>query len=604
MKKFALLILLLITVIVSVPSYASSDKLEQQIKQILDANNTSAASISIIESNGDQYTFGVGISDKSTQKPVDSETLFRIGSVSKIFTTLSVLKLVEENKLGLQDEIRTWVDDVEYDNPWENEHPIRIVHLLSHTTGWSDLHMSEFAHNDPTPLPLQDSFLVYPKSRTSRWIPGTRMAYSNPGPAVAAYIVEKSTGQTYEDYVEANFFKPLNMDTATFFQSDDYVRNHATLYIGDEKQTYWNIIMRPSGSINASANDMIKLLYLFINDSDQNLLSLNSIESMRVPQSSTIAESGLEVGHGLSHFTEVSNGFTWYGHNGGVNGGLSDFKYVPEHGIGYYVAINSADSKAIKEISDLLKAHLTQGLKASIKPYTVDDSVDTESLGGFYRVVNPRNSALYFLEYLSSVVIVESKSEGIELIGNVDGSVNKFKPINSNQFVDPTTGNIALTITEDPLIGTVLQNQTFTLQPVSGFSVFGPIAFVLVWVILTLIVLIRTIVLIILKTQKKQVKGRLWTHLLPLLQILSFSIFTIGFIGVVRADLLSDNRLISNMVAYGPILFLMLSIGSVFWLIFKREKNYSYFQSLIYSIMNLIIGVYLTIMGITGFQFF
>lgn len=604
MKKCFVFFLVFFTLFLSFPSYSMTKDLEEQILEILNDNNTTAASISLIESNGNRHTLGVGVADKTTKKPVDSDTLFRIGSVSKIFTSLSILKLVEEEKLGLYDPIRNWVEDVEFHNPWENEYPVRIVDLLSHTAGWDDLHMSEYAHNDPIPLSLQESFFVYPKSRTSRWVPGTRMSYSNSGPGVAAYIVEKNIGQSYEKYVASNFFEPLEMNTATFFKSDDYVRNSATLYQGNSEQPYWNIIMRPSGAVNASAKDMIQLLDFFINGSEQDILGIGSIESMRMPQGSSLAESGLEVGHGLSHFIETKNGYTWYGHNGGVNGGLSDFKYIPELGIGYYVAINSNNGNAIYEITELLKTHLTKDLTAPTKPYTMDATVDTEELEGYFRVVNPRNSSLYFLEYLFNVGKIESRPEGIALVGILDGSVDQYTPINQSQYVDPETGNIALTVSEDPLIGTVLQNQWFTLKPVSFLSVYGPLGFIILWLLATLVVLIRSIVLLILKALKNQIKGSLWTHILPPLQILSFALFIRGFLGVMMVDFLADNRFISGLMAYGTILFLLLSLGSVVWLLLKREKNYSYFQSLTYSFMNLIIGMYLTNMGITGFHFF
>lgn len=601
MKKVIISMLIILMMNASIPGFAVAETLEQQIEKVLEAHNTSAASISMIDSSGEQHAFGVGVTDKTTLKPVDADTLFRIGSVSKIFTTLSILKLAEAGKLTLQDEVRKWTDDVAFDNPWEDEHPVRIVHLLSHTTGWDDFHMSEYAHNDPAPLPLSEAFSVYPKSRTSRWIPGTRMAYNNSGPAVAAHIVEKVTGDDYETFVQTNFFEPLNMKTATFYKP---AQSSVTLYVGDVEQSYWHILMRPSGSVNASANDMVQLLDFFIHDADQTLLNRTSIESMRLPQGSTIAESGLEIGHGLSHFAEVSNGFTWYGHDGGVNGGLSQFKYIPELGIGYYVAINSASGEAIAAISELLNTHLTKDIKATIKPYTKNEEVDTEELSGHYRLVNPRNNALYFLEYLLGVAKIESRPEGIALIGVLDRTEDAYTPINSTQYVDPSTGKIALTVSEDPLIGTVLQNQWFTLKPVSSVSVYGPLAFILLWLIATLVMMIWTIVILIRKALKKQVKGKVWTYLLPILQILSFAMFVRGIYGIATVDLLADNRLISGLIAYGTRLFLLLSAGSVTWFFIKREKHYSYYQSLVYSAMNLIIAMYLTVMGITGYQFF
>jgi CubicO group peptidase (beta-lactamase class C family) len=599
-----MIVLSLLMLVGSIPSYATTKDLESEIRQILEDNNTTAVSIAMIDADGNEKTLAIGVADKTTNKPVDADTLFRIGSISKMFVTLSVLKLAEEGKLELNDPIRDWVEEVEFYNPWEDDHPVRIVHLLSHTSGWDDLHFSEYANNDPTPLALESSFSVYPKSRTSRWVPGSRMSYSNSGPGVAAYIVQKLTGMPYEDYIESTFFKPLGMKTATFFKSDDYVNNSATLYQRDVEQPYWNIIMRPSGAVNASANDMLQLLNFFINSSNQSILTVDSIDSMRHPQGSIIADSGLALGHGLAHFIETNNAFTWYGHSGGVNGGISDFKYIPELKIGYYVAINSSNGNALYEITQLLKSSLTEGFRPLVTSYKVDKTVDTNELAGYFRTVNPRNSSLFFVEYLTGVGRIESRQDGIALVGILDGSVDFYSPINETQYVNPNSGKIALTIAEDPLLGTVLLNEWFTLQPVSFLSVYGPLAFLALWLVATVLIALRLIIVLILKALRKPIKSRVWTHVLPLLQILSIGMFVRGFMGVMAVDFLADNRLVSGLMAYGTILFLVISLGSVVWFILKRERNFSYYQSLTYSLMSLVVSIYLTNMGITGYHFF
>ena len=97
-------------------------------------------------------------------------------------------------------------------------------------------------------------------SRTSRWPPGTRMSYCNSGPPVAAYIVERLTGQKLEDFVQQNLFLPIGMRTATYFEPAPGTAT--TLYHDDGKTPYpyGHILMRPAGSINASANDMAAYL--------------------------------------------------------------------------------------------------------------------------------------------------------------------------------------------------------------------------------------------------------------------------------------------------------------------------------------------------------
>ncbi len=98
------------------------------------------------------------------------------------------------------------------------------------------------------------------------------------------------------------------------------------------------------------------------------------------------------------------------------------------------MAINSNSGNAISDIIDLLKSDLTEDLVPPVIPYNVDTTVDTEEMAGYFRVVNPRNSSLYFIEYLLSVGRVELRPEGIALVGILDGSVNLYTPVSQSQI--------------------------------------------------------------------------------------------------------------------------------------------------------------------------
>ena len=95
------------------------------------------------------------MADVADHKPATAETLFRIGSVSKAFAAMAALQLQEEGKLKITDTVKQWVPDVAFDNPWEATDPVRLVHLMEHTTGFDDIHMREYALNDPTPIRLE-----------------------------------------------------------------------------------------------------------------------------------------------------------------------------------------------------------------------------------------------------------------------------------------------------------------------------------------------------------------------------------------------------------------------------------------------------------------
>ena len=180
----------------------SIPELRQQIEEILKDARTPGTSIAIVNRDGMEWVDGVGKADVANHRAVTAETLFRIGSTSKAFTALAILLLVDQGKRGLADPVRKLAPEIWFENRWEASDPVRVVHLLEHTTGWDDMHLREYAKDASSQMGLREALDYDHQSRISRWPPGTRMAYCNSGPSVAAYIVEKLTNQWFEDFVE------------------------------------------------------------------------------------------------------------------------------------------------------------------------------------------------------------------------------------------------------------------------------------------------------------------------------------------------------------------------------------------------------------------
>lgn len=186
----------------------SIEELRQQLEKILKDTRTPGMSVAIVHRDGPEWITGLGKADLASDRAATSETLFRIGSTSKAFASLSILRLANEGKLSLDDPVRKLAPEVWFENRWEASDPVRVVDLLEHTTGGDDMHLREYAKDAPG-MSLREALDYDHHSRISRWPPGTRMAYCNSGPAVAAYIVEKITGQRFEDYVQRTFSRPL-----------------------------------------------------------------------------------------------------------------------------------------------------------------------------------------------------------------------------------------------------------------------------------------------------------------------------------------------------------------------------------------------------------
>ena len=140
-KQIATLLLLFVTAFSDAfgaedkPAPKSIPELQIAIENVLKETKTPGAAVAIVSRDKVEWVAGIGMADVAARKPVTAETLFRIGSVSKAFAVLAALQLQEEGKLKLTDTVHQWVPEVAFSNPWEATDPVRLVHLMEHTTG-------------------------------------------------------------------------------------------------------------------------------------------------------------------------------------------------------------------------------------------------------------------------------------------------------------------------------------------------------------------------------------------------------------------------------------------------------------------------------------
>ena len=417
-------------------SIQSIEELQMHLENVLKEMHVPGMSIAIVHQDGSKWAAGLGKADLVNDRPAHETTLFRIGSISKGFVSLSILKLANEGKLSLDDTIQKLAPEVWFSNQWEASSPVRLVHLLENTTGWDDMHFRELA-KDPTGMSFLDTLDYDHSSRISRWPPGTRMAYSNSGPAVAAYIVEKISGKSFEKYVEENFFKPIGMLTATYFQPIKELTT--TLYQSDGKTSlpYWNLLYRSIGSINASANDMANYLLFYLNHGNihnTQILPATSLDRMETPTSSWAAKEGLQLGYGLNNYSTIFDGFVYHGHDGNVPGGLSALEYLSNEGIGYFYSLNSSNREAFKKVGVLVRAYITQQLQKPSIPPVVPIPETTKAYTGWYEPNSPRMELFFFLERLIGMSYVHFDDNKL-LINSLNKKIATFLPVSDTEFL-------------------------------------------------------------------------------------------------------------------------------------------------------------------------
>lgn len=222
MRRLLLAILapfLLISTLSAQSPWPDSTALESYMDGLVNTymveNNIAGASVGIIKDGKTVLLKGYGSADLEQKKKVKPDsTLFRIGSISKMFVWTAVMQLVEEDKLELDVDINQYLTEIEIPDTYEK--PITIKHLMTHTAGFEEYFIGLFAKDSSRLRPLGEILSEEMPARIRR--PGTFSSYSNHGTGIAAFIVEEVSGMSFEDYVEERIFKPLNMTKSTFRQ--------------------------------------------------------------------------------------------------------------------------------------------------------------------------------------------------------------------------------------------------------------------------------------------------------------------------------------------------------------------------------------------------
>jgi CubicO group peptidase (beta-lactamase class C family) len=451
-------------------------QLKGMLRECLEDTKIPGFAWAVVEPEGSVEAAGVGLADVASRRRATADTLFRIGSISKMFVALTVLQLAEKGTLALDDRLADCAPDVAFSNRWEANDPVRIAHLLEHTTGFDDLSLAEYAHSVEPPLTLAEGLAFRPASRTARWRPGTRMAYCNSGPAIAARIVEHVTGRRFEDVVAERIFQPLGMTTATYFRPPAELA--ATLYHADGTTPfpYWEVIVRPAGSINASAREMAAVVQLLLGRGSfqgHRLLAPESVERMEHPATTQAARAGLREGYGLANYVTTVRGFLVRGHNGGMDGALARLGYLPDQHAGFVFMMNSSNWGAFERLESVFVSYLTRDLKppAGPPPVQVPHAVAAR-FAGWYEPISPRHEYMKRLERFAGVTR-RSFDKDTLTVAPLLGPRSAFKAVTRTLFRPQDGPAATVVLVDDPHDGLLAISPGATARRVPAVRALG-----------------------------------------------------------------------------------------------------------------------------------
>lgn len=372
---------------------------------------------------------GYGYSDVAAKKPVDPETtLFRPGSVSKLFTWTAVMQLVEEKKLDLDADVNQYLD---FQIPATGGPPVTLRSLMTHTPGFDEVIRGLIVTDVKDLLTLEQSLKYRVPPRVTAT--GSTPAYSNYGAALAGYIVQRVSGQPFDDYLEARIFKPLGMTRATFRQplpaSLVPLMSKGYKPGSDDPQPFEMVGLSPAGSMSASGGDMARFMIAH--------LQKGTFEGTRILGESTAVEMHDTAskmfpplkGMVLGFYQSDVNGHRAIAHAGDTGWFHSDLNLFIDDGVGVFVSFNSAGKDGTAQplrvalVTDFADRYLPSAGKGAMTAAAPAAAVDAKTarehaalLAGRYLFSRRSHTSFIAALNLISQVKVVADKDGVVVV--------------------------------------------------------------------------------------------------------------------------------------------------------------------------------------------
>jgi CubicO group peptidase (beta-lactamase class C family) len=399
-------------------------------------DDVAGAVVVVVKDGHVMFEQGYGYADVKTKRPISpTATLFRVGSISKLFTWTAVMQLVEQGKLRLNHNVNDYLD---FRIPATYSRPITLRDLMTHTPGFEEAIDDLFVPAPADLVPLSSYVKAHLPARI--FPPGTVPAYSNYGAALAGYIVQRVSGMPFDEYVEKNIFGPLGMAHSSFRQPlPAPLRPLASkgYFVASGPPGKYEIVQAfPAGSLASTGDDMAHFMITELNQGrydDARILNPLAAEAMQSRQFGLVPSMN---GMCLGFYEESRNGHRIFGHGGDTVYFHSDLHLMPYADLGFFVSYNSAgrDNSAVEARSYLWNRFLDRYF-----PYTppapalqLTSRADAADVAGSY--ISSRGWRTSFMKFASVLgeVHVHANPDGtLEASGfkSLNGEVKTWKEV-------------------------------------------------------------------------------------------------------------------------------------------------------------------------------
>lgn len=388
------------------------NSLLSSLRLVMDREHIPGLMLSIVNKDSILFSGGLGFSDLENKKKVTASTLFHLASITKLFVAIGVQELARQRKLDLNTPLSKIAPEIKFKNKWEAAQPVRIIHLLEHTSGFDDIHINRVLNLSVDTLSGLKAVQFVEKSLVSHFPPGKMMSYSNAGYIVLGYIIEKLSGMSWPAYLKQTVLDPAGMNNTSFDLQGKYNPNYAKGYQYTNQRFLQLPFYKPGG--NGAAGAMVSnatdaslfLQHILRSASGKNQwFAEENLDELEQVHSSTAANNGLQTGYALGNGIFPNNKkITFRGHNGKGEGFSSWILYNRDVGLGYAISINSNNN--LWPVSTVIEDFLTKGMQSPtlnekrlsynfIKPFL-----------GYYQLQNAKNDQWAFYKKIFNGILL------------------------------------------------------------------------------------------------------------------------------------------------------------------------------------------------------
>jgi CubicO group peptidase (beta-lactamase class C family) len=403
--------------------------LDPLFAQQMEEHNVAGAAISVVKDGKLFFSKGYGYADLENNIHVDAEkTLFKVGSVTKLFTWTAVMQLFEQGKLDLDADINTYLD---FRIPDTYPQPITLRHLMTHTAGFEDLYFEVLTSEGQSQVPPGEWLASHIPERVRP--PGESPAYSNYGAALAGYIVEQVSGESYSQYVQAHILHPLGMESSTAqwptppdlsaYESMGYMYDDGAFLVFP--RLLGEAAFFPTGVIRSTAMDMARFMIAHLQNgrySDANIPEARILEESTAQQmhSTLYTPDPRILGSAYGFFEFSDNGQRVIGHGGEAEPMHSLLLLLPDEHVGIFVSYNSTGGAALAtQHFGFQRAFFDHYYPASSVVPIQSPADFTERIGRFtgsYRFTRSSYTTLEKFSGLFGAVEIRSSGDGALLL--------------------------------------------------------------------------------------------------------------------------------------------------------------------------------------------